>query len=232
MGYTDYDYSFLYKDYKGENGPNWQRDIKQQLRFVQQMIGEHILIYDDEAEMFIWSRSKKPIYPELIPLVHIAYAKQGNDAFFKDKDALKKQYTQSFQVSTRHKDEFNTGFLGDLLSDNVFWRRQSAAKVFEMVQSFYMAKVFFENGVAKWSSNNNVIPRDCYEPLAYSNVLSKVYLSKNTDARREETNQLIKEYRKKQKGYKPSAEERAEMQAAFGKGTTVVDVITGDKYRI
>ena len=196
------------------------------------MIGERIIIFDDEDELFIWARSKKPVYPELIPLLHIVHINMGNDVLFNDKEFLKKQYTQSFQVSTRHNDEFQTAFLRDLQSDNVFWRRQATAKVFEMVQSFYTAKVFFENGVAKWSSNSNIIPQDCYEPLAYSNVLPKVYLSKNIEARKEETSKFISDYKKKQKGYKPSAEERAEMEAAFGKGATVVDVITGNKYKL
>ena len=229
MGYTDYDYSFLIKDYKGENGPNWQRDVKEQVGFVKRLLQERTIIYDIDKDIFIWSRSKKPIYPELIPLVQIAFSQATGNDLFKDKDFVKSQYTQSFQVSMRHQDEFQTTFLRDLLNEQVFWRRTASKKIFDVVKSYLTAELYVEDGVARWSSNKSIIPRDCYESLAYSNVLSKVYLSKNNDARKGETERMITEYRKKQKGYKPNVEEIAEMENAFGKGTPVVDVITGKR---
>ena len=226
MGYMDYDYSFLIKDYKGENGPNWQRDAKIQVDFIMRLLKERTIIYDITTELFIWSTSRKPIYPELIPLVQTALRNTSGNELFGDKEFVKSQYTQSFQVSMRHKDEFQTTFLRDLFSEQVFWRRNGSKKVFDMVKSYVTAELYIEGGVARWATNHSIIPRDCYEPLAYSNILSKVYLSKNNDARKLETDRMTAEYRKKQKGYKSRREELAEMENAFGKGTKVVDTIT------
>ncbi len=42
----------------------------------------------------------------------------------------------------------------------------------------------------------------------------------------------IREYRKARENYVPSAEEMYEMQAAFGPGAVVVDVITGQRFQV
>lgn len=229
MGYKDYDYAFLYKDYRGENGPNWQRDMKKQVNSVEKMLREQIIVFDETDNLYIWQGSKKPIYPELIPLVHIASMRIIPSDYFKDNSLVSKHYSQSFQVSLRHKEDFQTSFIRDLLNTNIFWRREAAKRVLERVEDYLTGKLYLEDGVAKWTSNNNVIPIDCYEPLVYSNILPRVYLDKNNDARKSESNKMISAYRKKQKGYKPSAMERAEMENAFGKGTPIADVLTGKR---
>lgn len=47
-----------------------------------------------------------------------------------------------------------------------------------------------------------------------------------------EVQRAIAEYRKARENYVPSAEEMFEMQAAFGPGATVVDVITGQRFQV
>ena len=44
-----------------------------------------------------------------------------------------------------------------------------------------------------------------------------------------EVAKALEEYRKSMKNYVPSAEEISEMQNEFGKGTTVIDIITGQE---
>ena len=226
MGYTDYDYSFVFKDYKGENGPNWQKTCKEQVRYVKGLLNSKIIILSNIDDIFVWSTSKKPVYPELLPLIQLVYTEQGESNIFLNKEFVKRLYIESFNNVNRHKADFTTSFFNDLYSDNVFWRRQSTIKLMEIVKSYFTGQLYVENGVAKWSSNNNVIPRDCYEVLVYTNIPSKVYISKYEEARKNETSQIIDAYRKKQKGYKPSAEERVEMENAFGRGTPVVDILT------
>lgn len=43
---------------------------------------------------------------------------------------------------------------------------------------------------------------------------------------------VLAEYREARKNHVPSAEEMFEMQAAFGEGSTVVDIITGQVFRV
>ena len=43
---------------------------------------------------------------------------------------------------------------------------------------------------------------------------------------------VLAEYREARKNHVPSAEEMYEMRAAFGEGSTVVDIITGQVYKV
>lgn len=66
---------------------------------------------------------------------------------------------------------------------------------------------------------------DMLEKLAM--VTDKVSVEATTAARDKEVSESLAEYRK---SVRPTTgEERMEMQAAFGKGTTVVNILTGEK---
>ena len=69
---------------------------------------------------------------------------------------------------------------------------------------------------------------------AFWNILSHTdfpfSIEETARAREAQTAAFLDSYRKSYKG--PTAEERMEMEAAFGKGTTVVNVITGKKTRL
>lgn len=47
-----------------------------------------------------------------------------------------------------------------------------------------------------------------------------------------ETRKFLEQYRKAMANHVPSAEERMEMENAFGKGAVVVDVITGQRFQL
>ncbi|MBR2258750.1 MAG: hypothetical protein IJ899_15745 [Blautia sp.] len=84
------------------------------------------------------------------------------------------------------------------------------------------------NGAASWRSNGRAIPSDCVEKLSWTSLDFSI---EATAAKRdEETAAFMENYRRNYTG--PTAEERMEMEAAFGKGTTVVDIISGERIRL
>ena len=83
-------------------------------------------------------------------------------------------------------------------------------------------------GGAFWNSNGNYLPADCAEILSYTDF--PFSLEETARAREAQTAAFLESYRKNYKG--PSEEEKAEMRAAFGANTTVVNVITGERTRL
>ena len=123
---------------------------------------------------------------------------------------------------TRFEQEYS-GALGN------YWRK-SARKEIEKLQEKADAGAIKvdENGAASWKSNGRAIPSDCAEKLSYTTL---DFSMEATAAKREaETAAFLESYRESCTG--PSAEERMEMEAAFGSGTTVVNIITGQQTRL
>ena len=85
-------------------------------------------------------------------------------------------------------------------------------------------------GVIRWNSNNAVPPDDCVA-LA-SHIGLPVDVAACDAARDADTTAFLTEYRKQQSRRRVSAEERAEMRAAFGPGARVINVITGRVTRL
>ena len=85
-----------------------------------------------------------------------------------------------------------------------------------------------EDGAAKWKSNGSYLPADVVEKLTFAGA--DFFSAEATAAKREtQTAEFLGNYRR---NYRTTAEERAEMEAAFGKGTTVVNIITGEKIKL
>lgn len=82
-----------------------------------------------------------------------------------------------------------------------------------------------DDGVMRWRSNDAAIP-----PSVYKDAHVRCP-SRQQRAYDEETQAFLAEYRERMKDYVPTEEEQAEMRAAFGPGETVVNVITGQKFR-
>ena len=123
---------------------------------------------------------------------------------------------------TRFEQEYS-GALGN------YWR-ESARKEIERLQAKADAGEILvdENGAASWKSNGRALPSDCAEKLSYTTL--DFSLEATAAKRDEETASFLESYRRNYKG--PTAEERIEMAAAFGKGTTVVDIISGAQIRL
>ena len=85
-----------------------------------------------------------------------------------------------------------------------------------------------EDGAAKWRSNGSYLPADVVEKLIFAGA--DFFSEEATAAKREaQTAEFLGNYRR---NHRTTTEERAEMEAAFGKGTTVVNIITGEKIKL
>lgn len=122
---------------------------------------------------------------------------------------------------TRFQRELN-GELG------AYWKRE-AEKELERVKTDLQAGriTIDENGVAR-NCIGRVLMSDMLEKLVM--VTDKASVEAATAARDKEVSESLAEYRK---NARPAIEEeRMEMRAAFGKGTTVVNVLTGEEIEL
>ena len=112
-----------------------------------------------------------------------------------------------------------------------YWKASAEKEIRKMEERQINGEIFFgADGVVRWTSNNRVMPKDCREILSHT-VYRDLYSEDASRAAEEaETAAFLDSYRKSYKG--PSEEERMEMEAAFGKGATVVNVITGERIRL
>ena len=125
---------------------------------------------------------------------------------------------------TRFERELN-GSLGS------FWAENAKKEIRKMEERQINGEIFFgADGVVRWTSNNRVMPRDCREILSHTVYRDLFNEDASRAAEEAETTAFLEAYRKSCKG--PGEEEKAEMRAAFGTGTTVVDVITGERIRL
>lgn len=85
---------------------------------------------------------------------------------------------------------------------------------------------YVKNGIVRWKSNDNVPPREVLELWDYLN--KDFSFNDSINALGNATNEFLKQYKKQ----KTNSEQLHEMRSAFGKGTTVVNVITGKKTRL
>lgn len=119
---------------------------------------------------------------------------------------------------TRFQRELN-GELG------AYWKREAEKELERVKTDLQAGKITIdENGVAR-NCIGRVLMSDMLEKLAM--VTDKVSMEATTAARDKEVSESLAEYRKNARP--ATEEERMEMQAAFGKGTTVVNVLTGEE---
>ena len=110
-----------------------------------------------------------------------------------------------------------------------FWKKnaeQEIAKMQERADNDEIRTTI--SGAAFWNRSGNFLPADCAEILSHTNFPFSVEAT--AKAREEQTAMQLEAYRKSYKG--PSEEEKAEMRAAFGSGSTVVNAITGERIRL
>lgn len=119
---------------------------------------------------------------------------------------------------TRFQRELN-GELG------AYWKREAEKELERVKTDLQAGKITIdENGVAR-NCIGRVLMSDMLEKLAM--VTDKASVEATTVARDKEVSESLAEYRKNARP--ATEEERMEMQAAFGKGTTVVNVLTGEE---
>ena len=89
-------------------------------------------------------------------------------------------------------------------------------------------RAYVKDGVVRWKSNDNVPFEDMlrgFETLGFEFDMQASIAARNKD-----TQEFLANYRRNPPTY--SAEHLAEMRAAFGPGETVVNVITGQKFKL
>ena len=110
-----------------------------------------------------------------------------------------------------------------------FWKRNAEQEIERMQSRVDNDEIRTNmNGAAFWNSNGNYLPSDAAEKLAYTDF--PFSLEETAKARTAQTAQQLEAYRRNAKP--ASAEEKAEMRAAFGTGTTVCNIITGERIRL
>lgn len=123
---------------------------------------------------------------------------------------------------TRFERELS-GSLGD------FWKRNAEQEIMKMQERADNDEIRTNTeGGAFWNRSGNYLPADCAEILSYTDF--PFSLEATAKAREAQTAMQLEAYRKSYK--EPGEEERMEMEAAFGKGATVVNVITGERIRL
>ncbi len=106
-----------------------------------------------------------------------------------------------------------------------YWKKVAEKELERVKTDLQAGKITIdENGVAR-NCIGRVLMSDMLEKLAM--VIDRVSVEATTAARDKEVSESLAEYRKNARPV--SEEERMEMQAAFGKGTTVVNILTGEK---
>ena len=110
-----------------------------------------------------------------------------------------------------------------------FWKKNAEQEIEKMQKRADNDEIRTNaNGAAFWNSNGNYLPADCAEILSHTDF--PFSLEETAKAREAQTAAFLEDYRKSYTG--PSEEEKAEMRAVFGTGSTVVDVITGKRIRL
>lgn len=99
------------------------------------------------------------------------------------------------------------------------WKAERRMALLEHIQQ---ETVLGPSGELRWLSNGAVVPLDIFAEAGIAPPDAQ------EAARKIEVDAFLAEYRRQRTGRSRSAEEFAEMRAAFGHGAKVVDVITGE----
>lgn len=122
---------------------------------------------------------------------------------------------------TRFEQEIS-GMLGE------YWQKHAR----EEVGTFLSQKdemIIDPDGAAKWKSSGNYIPEDIVEKLVYGGA--DWFSPEATATKREAQDEaFLREYRSRK--HPLTDEMRAEMIAAFGPGEAIIDVISGESYKL
>ena len=122
-----------------------------------------------------------------------------------------------------------TRFMKELSGDlGAYWQDHARREVEAVAAELEAGEITIdEAGVAR-NCIGRVLMSDMVEKLTL--VTNKVNVAATEAARSAEASEAVKSYQATRKPH--SAEEIAEMRAAFGAGTTVVDVLTGEQINL
>lgn len=122
---------------------------------------------------------------------------------------------------TRFEQEIS-GRLGD------FWKRNAQEEVKKAVAQADEKATVEADGAIRWPGNGRYLMDDFCEKLEYAGY---PFDREATARKRDKQNAgSLAEYRRNHKGL--SGEALAEARAAFGEGTTVVNILTGERTKL
>lgn len=109
-----------------------------------------------------------------------------------------------------------------------FWKKNAQKELDKIRSELERGEITIdENGIAR-NCIGRVLMSDLLEKLTY--ITDKVSVEATTKARELEVAEELAEYRRNAHPY--SQEQLEEMRAAFGSNTTVVNVLTGESYKL
>lgn len=109
-----------------------------------------------------------------------------------------------------------------------YWKKEAEKELARVKADIDEGKITIdENGIAR-NCIGRTLHDDMLEKVAM--ISDKVNIEATRAARDEETANVIEAYKASYTG--PREEEMFEMRAAFGTGTTVVDIFTGKKIKL
>ena len=107
-----------------------------------------------------------------------------------------------------------------------FWKGEAMKEIARMQERVDNDEIRTNTcGGAFWNSNGRYLPDDCIEVLQHTDFTFSPAETKR--AREAQTAAFLAGYH-----HETTDEERAEMEATFGKGTTVVDILSGERIRL
>lgn len=107
-----------------------------------------------------------------------------------------------------------------------FWKKEALKKLDSIRKEHAAGEIIYEDDNAvKWSTNGAYLPAECVEHMVFAGL--PVNVEATAAKRKAQTMREIEAYIKATESAAVDDEERYEMEAAFGKGTTVVNVLTG-----
>ena len=105
------------------------------------------------------------------------------------------------------------------------WKKNAEREVKEAVELANSIATVESDGAIRWNTNGNYVPDDFCEKLEYAGF---PFSREATRAAREAQDAaFLESYRKNHRGF--GARELDEARAAFGAGTTIVNILTGEK---
>lgn len=124
---------------------------------------------------------------------------------------------------TRFQQEIS-GQLGE------FWKKNAEKEVVKAIEWAYKDAIVESDGAIRWKNNGHYLMDDLCEKLEYAGY--NFSREATRVARDKQDSEFVRAYRERMKNHKYSEEEIFEMQAAFGKGTKVVNAITGQTIQL
>ena len=110
-----------------------------------------------------------------------------------------------------------------------YWVRNAQNEIAKMQEKADNGEILLDhNFAAYWEVNGNYLPSDCVEILSHTKFFFDAEATNK--AREKQDAEFFSNYWKNRTGL--SEETLFEMRAAFGEGTLVVDVITGQEFKL